>query len=67
VLVSMQSNTSTALSLTEAIGPFDQGSTNGERGAKPARVKKVVGYPPLSERGDFQRRGFREALLEADR
>jgi hypothetical protein len=29
------------------------------------RVGKVVGYPPLSEMGDLQRREFREALLEA--
>ena len=29
------------------------------------RVEKVLGYPPLSELGDVQRREFREALLEA--
>jgi len=29
------------------------------------RVEKVVGYPPLSELSDVQRREFREALLEA--
>jgi hypothetical protein len=29
------------------------------------RVEKVVGYPPLSEMGDLQRREFHEALLEA--
>jgi hypothetical protein len=29
------------------------------------RVEKVVGYPPLSELGDLQRREFHEALLEA--
>ncbi len=29
------------------------------------RVVKVVGYPPLSEMGDQQRRDFREALLDA--
>jgi hypothetical protein len=29
------------------------------------RVGKVVGYPPLSELDDLQRREFREALLEA--
>jgi hypothetical protein len=29
------------------------------------RVGKVVGYPPLSEMGDLQRREFHEALLEA--
>jgi hypothetical protein len=28
-------------------------------------VEKVVGYPPLSELGDLQRREFHEALLEA--
>jgi hypothetical protein len=31
------------------------------------RVEKVVGYPPLSEMSDQQRREFHEALLEADR
>ena len=30
------------------------------------RVEKVVGYPPLSEMGDYQRRDFHEALLDAD-
>ena len=30
------------------------------------RVGKVVGYPPLSELSDLQRREFHEALLEAD-
>ena len=29
------------------------------------RVEKVVGYPPLSELSDLQRRVFHEALLEA--
>jgi hypothetical protein len=29
------------------------------------RVEKVVGYPPLSELGEPQRREFHEALLEA--
>jgi hypothetical protein len=29
------------------------------------RVEKVVGYPPLSELCDLQRREFHEALLEA--
>jgi hypothetical protein len=29
------------------------------------RVEKVVGYPPLSEASDLQRREFHEALLEA--
>jgi len=29
------------------------------------RVEKVVGYPPLSENPDLQRREFHEALLEA--
>src|SRR5215204_4401396 len=28
-------------------------------------VEKVVGYPPLSELGDLQRREFHDALLEA--
>jgi hypothetical protein len=30
------------------------------------RVEKVVGYPPLCDMGDLQRREFHEALLEAD-
>jgi hypothetical protein len=30
------------------------------------RVGKVVGYPPLCEMGEHQRREFHEALLEAD-
>jgi hypothetical protein len=30
------------------------------------RVEKVVGYPPLCEMSDQQRREFHEALLEAD-
>jgi hypothetical protein len=30
------------------------------------RIEKVVGYPPLSELGDLQRREFHEALLDAD-
>jgi hypothetical protein len=30
------------------------------------RVGKVVGYPPLCDIGDLQRREFQEALLEAD-
>jgi hypothetical protein len=30
------------------------------------RVKKVVGYPPLCEMNDLQRREFHEALLDAD-
>ena len=29
------------------------------------RVEKVVGYPPLSELGELQRREFQEALLDA--
>ena len=29
------------------------------------RVEKVVGYPPLSEMGELQRREFHEALLDA--
>ena len=31
------------------------------------RVEKVVGYPPLVEMDDQQRREFHEALLEANR
>jgi hypothetical protein len=31
------------------------------------RIGKVVGYPPLSEMSDQQRREFHEALLDADR
>ena len=30
------------------------------------RVGRVVGYPPLSEMSDLQRRDFHEALLDAD-
>ena len=30
------------------------------------RVKRVVGYPPLSELSDLQRREFHEALVDAD-
>jgi hypothetical protein len=30
------------------------------------RVEKVVGYQPLCEMGDDQRREFHEALLDAD-
>lgn len=30
------------------------------------RVEKAVGYPPLSELDDLQRREFHEALLDAD-
>ena len=30
------------------------------------RVEKLVGYPPLSEMGEQQRREFHEALLDAD-
>ena len=29
------------------------------------RVEKVVGYPPLCDMGDVQRREFHEALLDA--
>jgi hypothetical protein len=30
------------------------------------RVEKIVGYPPLCEIDDAQRREFHEALLDAD-
>ena len=30
------------------------------------RVEKVVGYPPLREMSDQQRREFHEALLDGD-
>jgi hypothetical protein len=30
------------------------------------RVEKAVGYPPLSEPNDLQRREFQAALLDAD-
>ena len=30
------------------------------------RVEKVVGYPPLCDMDDAQRREFHEALLDAD-
>jgi hypothetical protein len=36
---------------------------NAELGS---RVRNVVGYPPLSEMSDLQRREFHEALLDAD-
>jgi hypothetical protein len=35
-------------------------------GEQSRRVEKVVGYPPLVEMDDRQRREFHEALLEAD-
>ena len=30
------------------------------------RVEKVVGYPPLGDMDEFQRREFHEALFDAD-
>ena len=30
------------------------------------RVERVVGYPPLCDMSDLQRREFHEALLDAD-
>jgi hypothetical protein len=30
------------------------------------RVEKVLGYPPLSDLDELQRREFHDALLEAD-
>jgi hypothetical protein len=30
------------------------------------RVEKLVGYPPLSEMSDDQRRDFQESLLDAE-
>ena len=30
------------------------------------RVERLVGYPPLSQLSDHQRREFHEALLDAD-
>ena len=30
------------------------------------RVGRIVGYPPLSETSDLERREFHEALLDAD-
>jgi hypothetical protein len=30
------------------------------------RVRKLVGYPPLCDMSDLQRREFHEALLDAD-
>jgi hypothetical protein len=61
----MQSDSPTALSLDRSPGLIDLGSANGERRAERRRVEKVVGYPPLSELGDLQRREFHGALLEA--
>jgi hypothetical protein len=46
------------------VSPPDLRIPNGGRGAKPPR-RKVVGYPPLSEMIERQRREFHEALLEA--
>jgi hypothetical protein len=58
----MQSNSPTVLSSMGPPGPFDLGSPNA---GLSRRVEKVVGYPPLSELSDLQRREFHEALLEA--
>jgi hypothetical protein len=30
------------------------------------RIRKVVGYPPLCDMSDLQRREFHESLLDAD-
>ena len=46
--------------------PLDLGSADGERPALSRRVRKVVGYPPLSEMNELQRRELHEALLDAD-
>jgi hypothetical protein len=45
--------------------PSSMGSANGEHELS-RQVEKVVGYPPLVEMGDGQRRDFHEALLEVD-
>jgi hypothetical protein len=45
--------------------PFGLRSANGERGLS-RRVEQVVGYPPLTEMDDHQRREFHAALLDAD-
>jgi hypothetical protein len=60
----MQSNSPDRAVLARTLERLDLGSANGERGAE-RRVRKVVGYPPLSELGELQRREFHEALLEA--
>jgi hypothetical protein len=44
---------------------FDLRSANGEPVAEPPR-RKLVGYAPLPEMSDYQRRDFHEALLDAD-
>jgi hypothetical protein len=44
---------------------FDPRSANGEPVAEPPR-RKLVGYAPLPEMSDYQRRDFHEALLDAD-
>jgi hypothetical protein len=45
----------------EVHAPGDLGSVHCER-----RVGKAVGYPPLCDMSDLQRREFHEALLDAD-
>jgi hypothetical protein len=42
------------------------GSANAKRRALRRRVEKVVGYQPLVDMGDDQRRELHEALLDAD-
>jgi hypothetical protein len=44
-----------------------RGVPDAERRVRMSKVLwKVVGYPPLSEMGDRQRREFQEALLDVD-
>jgi len=63
---SIRRTTSTfSCDIARPVSPRELRSANGERRAEPTRVEKVVGYPPLSELGDLQRREFHETLLEA--
>ncbi len=59
----MRSNSPTSAVL-RGPGLFDLGSANGEAELI-RRIEKNVGYPPLCEVGEVQRREFHEALLEA--
>src|SRR5215204_64578 len=61
----MQSNSRPALSLHR--GPWSVRSRLCQMASAELsrRIGKVVGYRPLSELGDLQRREFHEALLEA--
>jgi hypothetical protein len=53
------------LSLLLRPQPVDAGRHPHESDRR-SRAAKVVGYPPLCEMSDQQRRDFHEALLDAD-